>query len=65
MKKLFGIEAEFNITADEEVVKGIGKGIANGAVDVSDIIKEVKPNIVKAIKEKCGFNIVKGESNNE
>ena len=62
MKKLFGIEAEFNITADEEVVKGIGKGIANGAVDVSDIIKEVKPEIVKAIKEKCKL---KGENNNE
>jgi len=62
MKKLFGIEAEFNITADEEVVKGIGKGIANGAVDVSDIIKEVKPEIVKAIKEKCKL---KGENSNE
>ena len=26
MKKLFGIEMEFNFTADEDVMKGIGKG---------------------------------------
>lgn len=26
MKKIFGMEAEFNITADEEIIHGLGKG---------------------------------------
>lgn len=46
MKKLFGVQAEFNITADEDIVKGIGKGIANGSVVILDIVKEVKPALI-------------------
>lgn len=26
MKKLFGIEPKINVTADEDIIKGIGKG---------------------------------------
>lgn len=51
MKKVFGVQAEINITADEDIIKGMGKGIQNGSVVLSDIIKEVKPEIVKSIKE--------------
>lgn len=50
MKKLFGVQAEVNITADEEVVKSIGKGISKGAIAIDDIIKSVKPEIEKALK---------------
>lgn len=49
MKKIFGLQAEVNITADEDIMKGIGKGISNGSVVISDIIKEVKPELVKSI----------------
>ena len=35
MKKLFGIEMEFNFTADEDVMKGLGKGISKGAVSLA------------------------------
>lgn len=45
MKKVFGVQAEINITADDDVVRGIGKGIQNGSVIVSDIVKELKPFI--------------------
>lgn len=38
MKKIFGMEAEFNITADEEIIHGLGKGIQNGSVAVMDIV---------------------------
>lgn len=51
MKKLIGIEAEFNITADEELAKGIGQGIKSGAISINDIIKDTKPAIVEAIKK--------------
>ena len=51
MKKVFGVQAEVNITADEEVVKGIGKGISKGAIAIGDIIKSVKPEIEKALKD--------------
>lgn len=51
MKKVFGVQAEVNITADEEVVKGIGKGISKGAIAIDDIIKSVKPEIEKALKD--------------
>jgi hypothetical protein len=51
MKKVLGIQAELNITADEDVIRGIGKGISNGSIVISDIIKEVKPEIVKSIKK--------------
>lgn len=50
MKKVFGIEAEINITTDDDVAKGIGKGLSNGTVVITDIIKQVKPDIVKGLQ---------------
>lgn len=50
MKKIFGIEAEVNITTDEEIVKGIGKGLTKGQITFDEILKEIKPELVKAIK---------------
>ena len=50
MKKVFGIEAEVNITTDEEIVKGIGKGLSKGQITFDEILKEIKPELVKAIK---------------
>lgn len=50
MKKIFGVQAEFNITADEEIVHGIGKGIQNGSVAIMDIFNEVKPAVSDCIK---------------
>lgn len=50
MKKVFGIEAEVNITADEDICKGIGKGVSNGSILLADIIKEIKPEIIKGVK---------------
>lgn len=52
MKKVFGIQAEINITADDDVVRGIGKGIQNGSVILSDIVKELKPAITDSIKNR-------------
>ena len=52
MKKLFGVQAEFNITADEDVTKGIGSGIKKGSIVVSDIIREFKPLITETIKDE-------------
>ena len=52
MKKIFGVQAEFNITADEDITKGIGKGLSNGSILFKDIVKEIKPEIIKALK-KC------------
>lgn len=54
MKKVFGIQAEINITADDDVVRGIGKGIQNGSVILSDIVKELKPAITDSIKNRLG-----------
>jgi len=34
MKKLFGLEAEFNITMDDDVIKSIGQGIAKGSITI-------------------------------
>lgn len=51
MKKIFGIEAEFNITADEDITKGIGSGIKNGSVVIADIIKELTPAIIRSLKD--------------
>jgi len=50
MKKVFGVQAEVNITADEDVVRGVGKGIQNGSVVIADIVKELKPLITDSIK---------------
>lgn len=50
MKKIFGVQAEINLTADEEIIKGIGKGLSNGSIEIVDIFRELKPDIAKAIK---------------
>ena len=52
MKKILGVQAEFNITADEDITKGIGKGLQNGTVVLSDIIKDVKPVAIQWLKEQ-------------
>ena len=51
MKKSFGMEAEFNITADEEIIHGLGKGIQNGSVAVMDIVNEIKPTVSECLKK--------------
>ena len=51
MKKIFGMEAEFNITADEEIIHGLGKGIQNGSVEVMDIVNEIKPTVSECLKK--------------
>lgn len=66
MKKVFGLQAEINITADDDVVRGIGKGIQNGSVIISDIVKELKPAITDSIKnhleKRTKHEEVKGEA---
>ena len=52
MKKLFGIQAELNITADDDVCKSIGSGIKNGTIDVADLINEAIPIAIKALKKE-------------
>lgn len=54
MKKLFGIEAEINVTADEDIIKGIGKGVSNGSIILQDILNEVKAPLIKCIANKLG-----------
>lgn len=54
MKKLFGIEAEINVTADEDIIKGIGKGVSNGSIILQDILNEVKAPLIKSIANKLG-----------
>lgn len=51
MKKIFGIEAEVNITADDDMAKGIGKGIAKGSVSLLELYKDIKPEIIKALRK--------------
>lgn len=51
MKKIFGMEAEFNITADEEIIHGLGKGIQSGSVAVMDIVNEIKPTVSECLKK--------------
>ena len=51
MKKIFGMEAEFNITADEEIIHGLGKGIQNGSVAVMDKVNEIKPTVSECLKK--------------
>lgn len=51
MKKIFGIEAEINITTDEGVAKCFGKGLAKGSLTLNNFIKEIKPELVKKIKD--------------
>lgn len=50
MKKIFGVQAEFNFTADEEIVHGLGKGIQNGSIAVMDIVNEIKPTVSEYLK---------------
>lgn len=45
------MEAEFNITADEEIIHGLGKGIQNGSVAVMDIVNEIKPTVSECLKK--------------
>lgn len=52
MKKIIGVQAELNVTTDDDIVRGIGKGIQNGSVIISDIIKELTPAITDAIKNQ-------------
>lgn len=51
MKKVFGIEAEINITTDDDIAKGVGKGLSNGTVVITDIIKQIKPDIIKGLQK--------------
>lgn len=51
MKKVFGVQAEFNITADEDIVKGMGKDIASCNGTLRELFKELKPEIIKIIKK--------------
>lgn len=48
MRKLIGIEAEVNITVSDDIIRKMSKG----SPILNDILKEVKPDIIKAIK-KC------------
>ena len=50
MKKIFGVQAEFNITADDDIVKGVGKGVSSGSVVLVDLVKEMKPAVLDTIK---------------
>ena len=43
MIKLFGIEAEINLTVDEHVVKSLGK-------DFTKMFEEIKPDLIKSLK---------------
>ena len=61
MKKIFGVQAEINLTADEEIIKGIGKGLSNGSIEIVDIFRELKPDIAKAIK----YSLLKDEKKNK
>lgn len=56
MKKLFGIEAEINVTADEDIIKGIGKGVSNGSIILQDIFNEVKAPLINCIANKINQN---------
>lgn len=48
MKKVIGIQAEVNITADEDIVKGIGKG----TIKLGSLFDELKSTIAEAIKKE-------------
>lgn len=52
MKKLFGIQAEINVTADEDIIKGIGKGVSNGSIILQDILNEIKAPLIKSVANK-------------
>lgn len=49
MKKLIGLQAEVNITTDDDVAKAVGQALKGGALTVADIINAIKPDIARAI----------------
>lgn len=51
MKKLFGVQAEVNITCDDDFVKSISKGITKGVVALEDVVKELKPDFLDALRK--------------
>lgn len=51
MKKLFGIQAEVNITTDDDIAKGIGKGFSKGGVMFQDTLQKLLPTIVKSLEK--------------
>lgn len=65
MKKIFGVQAEFNLTADEEIVHGLGKGIQNGSVAVMDIINEIKPAVSECLKRTLAKDNAEDKSANK
>ncbi len=62
MKKVFGLQAEINITADDDIVHGIGKGLKSGSVTVAEIVNEVKPSIINVIKNYLSEKAQKKEN---
>lgn len=56
MEKLLGVEAEINLTVNDDIIRKISKG----SPFLNDILKELKPDIIKALK-KC--LIKKGDDN--
>ena len=62
MKKVFGLQAEINIIADDDVARGVGKGLRNGSEVLTDIIKEIKPILSDSIKKHFDKSIQKHEN---
>ncbi len=52
MKKIFGMEIEFNFTADEGMVKRIGKGTKNVSAIIQGIVKKLELDIVKYLQKE-------------
>ena len=48
MEKLLGVEAEINLTVNDDIIRKISKA----SPFLNDILKELKPDIIKALK-KC------------
>lgn len=46
MIKLFGIEAEINFTADEHVVKSLGKHLSKA----KDLVEQINPDWLQVLK---------------
>lgn len=66
MKKLIGLEAEINITTDDEVAKGVGHGLKNGTIVLAEIIEKLKPAITEGIRKAIlKTDVGKPESENK
>ena len=52
MSKLIGIQAEVNLTLNDDLMKSVGKGIEKGAIHIEDIFKELKAPIIETIKKE-------------